>query len=68
MTAPTPLPAVTRDATVMLATPVVASIGSKSKFTDRIEIMFTAKGLRSFPIEYFTPAEIAKATAWVGNE
>jgi len=44
----------------------MAIVGDK-KWED-LAIMFTAKGLRRFPIEYFTPAEIAKATAWVESE
>lgn len=32
---------------------------------ENLTLMFTAKGVRSFPIEFFSPSEIAKATAWV---
>ncbi len=28
--------------------------------------MFTAKGLRTFPIEYFEPARLAAAQTWLG--
>ena len=30
-------------------------------------LMFTAKGLRPFPIEYFAPGELAKARAWLAS-
>ena len=30
-------------------------------------LMFTAKGLRPFPIEYFAPGEIAKARACLAS-
>jgi hypothetical protein len=30
-----------------------------------VALLFTAKGLRKFPIEYFQPTEITKARAWL---
>ncbi len=30
-------------------------------------LIFTAKGLRGFPIEYFGPAEVGKAWAWLSE-
>jgi len=32
-----------------------------------LALMFTAKGLRPFPIEYFAPGELAKARAWLAS-
>jgi SpoIIAA-like len=32
-----------------------------------LALMFTAKGLRPFPIEYFAPGELAKAHAWLAS-
>ena len=29
------------------------------------ELLFTAKGLRKFPIEFFEPAQLAAARAWL---
>jgi hypothetical protein len=31
-----------------------------------LALIFTAKDLRRFPIEYFTPDELGKARAWLG--
>ncbi|TVS10471.1 MAG: STAS/SEC14 domain-containing protein [Planctomycetaceae bacterium] len=44
----------------------MAIVGDKN--WEDLAITFTGKGLRRFPIEYFTPTEIAQATAWVENE
>jgi SpoIIAA-like len=33
-----------------------------------LALMFTAKGLRPFPIEYFTPGELAKARIWLAAD
>jgi hypothetical protein len=30
-----------------------------------LALMFTAKGFRPFPIEYFAPVDLAKARAWL---
>jgi hypothetical protein len=30
-----------------------------------LALMFTAKGLRSFPIQYFGPTQLAAARAWI---
>jgi hypothetical protein len=43
----------------------MAIVGDK-KWED-LALIFAAKGLRKFPIEYFAPAEIAKARAWLGD-
>jgi len=32
-----------------------------------LALVFAAKGLRPFPIEYFAPDELAKARAWLTN-
>jgi len=32
---------------------------------ESLALLFTAKGLRRFPIEYFEPANILKAVSWV---
>ena len=32
-----------------------------------LSLMFTAKGFRPFPIEYFPPADLARAKAWVSE-
>jgi len=32
-----------------------------------LALIFTAKGLRPFPIEYFAPGELAKARAWLAS-
>jgi hypothetical protein len=41
----------------------MAIVGDK-KWKD-LALLFTAKGLRPFPIEYFAPGEQAKAQAWL---
>jgi hypothetical protein len=41
----------------------MAVIGEKK--WEELAIAFTAKGLRPFPIEYFQPAELASARAWL---
>ena len=43
----------------------MAIVGAK-KWED-LALIFTAKGLRKFPIEYFEPAAIAKARAWLAE-
>jgi len=43
----------------------MAIVGDK-KWED-LTLLFTAKGLRKFPIEYFEPAAIAKARAWLAE-
>jgi hypothetical protein len=43
----------------------MAIVGDK-KWED-LALIFTAKGLRKFPIEYFEPAQIAKARAWLAE-
>jgi hypothetical protein len=32
-----------------------------------LALMFTAKGFRPFPIEYFAPGELAKAHTWLAS-
>ena len=41
----------------------MAIVGEK-KWED-LALVFAAKGLRKFPIEYFQPADLAKARAWL---
>jgi hypothetical protein len=41
----------------------MALVGEK-KWAD-LALMFTGKGFREFPIEYFEPGEIDKAQAWL---
>ena len=41
----------------------MAIVGAR-KWKD-LALMFTAKGLRKFPIEYFEPAQLAQARAWL---
>jgi hypothetical protein len=41
----------------------MAIVGDR-KWED-LALMFTAKGLRKFPIEYFEPARLAAARAWL---
>jgi hypothetical protein len=43
----------------------MAIVGEK-KWED-LTLMFVAKGLRSFPIEYFQPVELARARAWLAE-
>jgi hypothetical protein len=33
----------------------------------QLALMFTSKGLRPFPIEYFTPERLAEARAWLAE-
>jgi hypothetical protein len=40
------------------------AIVGEGKWED-LALMFVSKGLRKFPIEYFQPAELAKARAWL---
>jgi hypothetical protein len=35
---------------------------------DDLALMFTAKGLRAFPIEYFEPAQLGAARAWLAAQ
>jgi hypothetical protein len=44
----------------------MAIVGEK-RWED-LALMFTAKGLRPFPIEYFTPGELAKARIWLAAD
>ena len=41
----------------------MAIVGNK-EFKE-MALLFTAKGLRPFPIEYFEPADLPKAKAWL---
>jgi len=41
----------------------IAIVGDK-KWED-VALLFTAKGVRRVPIEYFQPADLAKATTWL---
>ena len=41
----------------------MAIVGDR-KWED-LAVIFVAKGLRSFPIEFFPPADLAKARAWL---
>lgn len=41
----------------------MAIVGEK-KWED-LAVLFAAKGLRQFPVEYFPPAELAQARAWL---
>jgi len=41
----------------------MAIVGEKK--WESLALLFTAKGLRHFPIEYFEPADILKAVSWV---
>jgi hypothetical protein len=43
----------------------MAIVGDK-KWED-LTLIFAAQGLRKFPIEYFEPAEMAKARAWLSE-
>jgi hypothetical protein len=43
----------------------MAIVGDR-KWKD-LALIFTAKGVRKFPIEYFVPSENAKAQAWLGE-
>lgn len=44
----------------------MAIVGEK-KWQD-LALLFTAKGLRGFPIEYFVPADMAGARAWLETD
>jgi len=41
----------------------MALVGAKK--WEELALMFTGKGFREFPIEYFEPGEIDKARAWL---
>ena len=41
----------------------MAIVGEKQ--WEELALMFVAKGLRRFPIEYFQPTELAKAQTWL---
>jgi hypothetical protein len=43
----------------------MAIVGEK-KWED-LALLFTAKGLRRFPIEYFQPTDLARARAWLAE-
>jgi hypothetical protein len=43
----------------------MAIVGEKK--WEELALIFTGKGLRKFPIEYFQPAEIAQARAWLAE-
>jgi len=43
----------------------MAIVGDKA--WEEMALLFTSKGLRKFPIEYFAPADIAKARAWLAE-
>ena len=43
----------------------MAIVGDR-KWED-LALMFTAEGLRKFPIEYFEPAQLAAARAWLAE-
>jgi hypothetical protein len=44
----------------------LAMVGEKK--WEELSLIFTAKGMRPFPIEYFAPNEEALARAWLENE
>jgi stage II sporulation SpoAA-like protein len=41
----------------------MAIVGEKK--WEELALLFTAKGLRDFPIEYFQPGELKRARAWL---
>ena len=43
----------------------LAIVGEKK--WEELSLVFTAKGMRPFPIEYFAPNEVALARAWLEN-
>ncbi len=43
----------------------MAIVGEK-RWED-LTLIFTSKGFRKFPIEYFAPADLAKARSWVAG-
>lgn len=43
------------------------AIVGDSKWED-LALIFVAKGLRSFPIEFFPPADLARARAWLAGK
>src|SRR5688572_6535335 len=43
----------------------MAIVGEKK--WEALVLLFTSKGLRRFPIEYFQPADIVKARAWLAE-
>ncbi len=43
----------------------IAIVGEK-KWAD-LALIFAAKGLRKFPVEYFLPTDLAKARAWLAE-
>jgi hypothetical protein len=45
---------------------VKMAIVGERKWQD-LALLFTAKGLRSFPIEYFEPAQLEAARAWLAT-
>lgn len=44
----------------------MAMVGDKQ--WEDLALVFTAKGLRKFPIEYFQPADLAKAETWLKQD
>jgi hypothetical protein len=42
------------------------AIVAEKKWED-LTLMFTAKGLRPFPIEFFEPSEVGRAKAWIAE-
>jgi hypothetical protein len=44
----------------------MAIVGDKK--WEELALLFTAKGLRDFPIEYFQSAELKQAHAWLAGE
>lgn len=43
----------------------MALVGEKK--WESLALVFTAQGLRKFPIEYFAPSELAQARAWLNQ-
>ncbi len=48
--------------------PLIAKLAivGEEKWED-LALIFVSKGLRRFPVEYFQPAELAKARAWLAS-
>ena len=44
----------------------MAIVGEKK--WEELALIFAAKGLRDFPIEYFQPAELNRARAWLARD
>lgn len=43
----------------------MAIVGEKK--WEELALLFVARGLRSFPIEYFQPVDLARARAWLAG-